>query len=253
VPSSPQQLVIVGATSAIAEQCARLWLTQPVQRLVLVGRDAGRLERVAQDLRVRSPQCAIEVLSGELTDPGEVQRLAARVEAGGVPDTVLIAHGSLPNQAECQADLQQAQAALVVNGISPVLFAEAFVGAMERAGRGTLGIIGSVAGDRGRKSNYVYGAAKGLVTRYAQGLQHRLALANSPVRVVLIKPGPTDTPMTASLKAGGAKLAGADEVAGAIVRGMAAGRPEVYAPGKWWLIMMVIRHLPRLLFHRMDI
>lgn len=251
--SSPQHLVIVGATSAIAEQCARLWLAGPVQRLVLVGRDAGRLERVAQDLRVRNPRCAIEVLAGELTEPAEVQRLVGRAEAGGPPDTVLIAHGSLPDQAACQQDLQQAQAALNVNAISPVLFAEAFVGAMERAGRGTLAIIGSVAGDRGRKSNYVYGAAKGLVTRYAQGLQHRLALAKSPVRVVLVKPGPTDTPMTAAMKARGAKLAGADEVAAAIVRGMAAGRPEVYAPGKWWLVMMVIRHLPRLVFHRMDI
>jgi len=108
-----------------------------------------------------------------------------------------------------------------------------------------------VAGDRGRKSNYVYGAAKGLVTRYAQGLQHRLA--KSGVKVVLIKPGPTDTPMTAHLKGSGAKLAGADSVARDIVRGMEKGAPVVYAPAKWAVIMMVIRHLPRFVFNKMDI
>ena len=149
--------------------------------------------------------------------------------------------------------LAQAEAAMDLNGLSPVLFAEAFVGPLQQAGAGTLVILGSVAGDRGRKSNYVYGAAKGLVTRYAQGLQHRLALAGSAVKVVLVKPGPTDTAMTAHLKAQGAKLADPDEVAAAIVRGAERGQPVVYAPGKWALIMLVIRHLPRFVFNRMDI
>jgi short-subunit dehydrogenase len=122
---------------------------------------------------------------------------------------------------------------------------------MEKAGRGTLGLIGSVAGDRGRKSNYVYGSAKGLVTRYAQGLQHRLAA--TPVKVVLIKPGPTETPMTAQLKQQGAKLACVEQVAQAICSGMAQGRAVVYAPAKWALIMMIIRHLPRWIFNKLDI
>ena len=102
------------------------------------------------------------------------------------------------------ADLGLCEEALAVNGVSPALFAEAFAGPMQQANQGTLAIIGSVAGDRGRKSNYVYGAAKGLVTRYAQGLQHRLAGTN--VKVVLIKPGPTDTPMTAEFEGSGSKI-----------------------------------------------
>jgi short-subunit dehydrogenase len=138
-----------------------------------------------------------------------------------------------------------------VNAISPALFAEAFIESMERRNAGTLGVIGSVAGDRGRKSNYVYGAAKGLVTRYVQGLQHRVA--GTRVKVVLVKPGPTDTPMTAQLKAQGTKLAAVSDVAQAIVRGLERGRPVVYAPARWALIMMVIRHLPRVIFNRMDI
>ena len=139
----------------------------------------------------------------------------------------------------------------MVNGVSPVLFAEALVQHKEKADRGTLGLIGSVAGDRGRKSNYVYGAAKGLVTRYAQGLQHRLA--GSAVKIVLIKPGPTDTPMTAHLKQDGGKLASVEQVAQQIVSGMRQGKPVVYTPGKWALIMMIIRHLPQFVFNKMDI
>jgi len=122
---------------------------------------------------------------------------------------------------------------------------------MAMANRGTIALIGSVAGDRGRKSNYVYGAAKGLVTRYAQGLQHRFA--GSGVKVVLVKPGPTDTPMTAHLKGQGAKLAPVESVAGQIVDGIAAGKAVVYAPGKWWLVMMIIRHLPAFVFNKMNI
>ena len=140
---------------------------------------------------------------------------------------------------------------LTVNGISPVLFAEAFAGPMQKANHGTLAIIGSVAGDRGRKSNYVYGAAKGLVARYAQGLQHRLA--GTGVKVVLIKPGPTNTPMTAHLKQQGARLANVEDVARLIVKGINQGKPVVYAPGKWALIMMIIRNLPDIVFNKLDI
>ena len=122
---------------------------------------------------------------------------------------------------------------------------------MVRAGHGTLGVIGSVAGDRGRKSNYVYGAGKGLVARYAQGLQHRLA--GTGVTVTLIKPGPTRTPMTAHLGDSGPSLADVAKVAATIVSGMEKRRNVVYAPRRWWVIMMIIRHLPRFIFNKMDI
>lgn len=250
MPASPNNIVIVGATSAIAENCARLWLQQDVARLVLVGRDEARTQQLAADLRVRNPKTSIQVLCGGFDAPPDIARLVQAAVASGVPDTVLIAHGFLPDQPACQADLQQAHDAMRLNGISPVLFAEAFAGQMAGSG-GTLAVVGSVAGDRGRKSNYVYGAAKGLVERYLQGLQHRCA--GTALKVVLIKPGPTDTPMTAHLKAQGARLADAASVAGTIVQGMRLGKPVVYAPARWGLIMMVIRHLPRLVFNRMDI
>lgn len=245
------RIVIVGATSAIAQHCARLWVQAGPAALTLVGRDAGRTEAVATDLRVRSPASTVRVLVGDFADAAAIGHTVAAACEGGAPDTVLIAHGSLPDQPACQQDLVANQQALLVNGVSPVLFAEGFAAVMATAGRGTLGLIGSVAGDRGRKSNYVYGAAKGLVTRYAQGLQHRFA--GSAVKVVLIKPGPTETPMTAHLAARGAALADPRAVAKRIVDGLARGTPTVYAPGRWALIMMVIRHLPRFVFDKMDI
>ena len=249
--NNKKRIVIIGATSAIAEHCARLWVqNQPVD-LTLVGRDTQRIERVATDLKVRSPQSQIRVVQAEFLDPEAIDATVKNIVQSGNVDIVLIAHGSLPDQADCQDDLQACREALDVNGVSPVLYAEAFAKQMAKADHGTIALIGSVAGDRGRKSNYVYGAAKGLVTRYAQGLQHRFA--GSGVKVVLIKPGPTDTPMTAHLKGKGAKLAPVEGVAKQIVDAVEAGKPLVYAPGKWWLIMMVIRHLPAFVFNKMDI
>ena len=249
--NNKKSIVIIGATSAIAEHCARLWLTKQPADLTLVGRDARRIERVATDLKVRSPQSEIRVVQAESLNPEAINVTVGDIVKSGRVDIVLIAHGSLPEQNACQNDLQSCRDALEINGVSPVLYAEAFAKEMEKANHGTIALIGSVAGDRGRKSNYVYGAAKGLLTRYAQGLQHRFA--GSRVKVVLIKPGPTDTPMTAQLKGKGAKLAPVEGVAKQIVEGVQSGKPVVYAPGKWRLIMMIIRHLPAFVFNRMDI
>lgn len=248
------RVVVIGATSAIAEHCARLWAGKGAVELTLVGRDLAKTERVAADLRVRSPQSV--VLVQHLADFNDVKAIAdfvARLTADRPIHKVLIAHGSLPDQRECEQELSSMAEALQINGVSPVAFAEAFALAMEKSQLGTLALIGSVAGDRGRKSNYVYGAAKGLVTRYAEGLQHRFA--RSPVKVVLIKPGPTETPMTATMRESGkgGSMARVEDVAATIVRGVDLGSPVVYAPAKWALIMFVIRNLPRFVFNKMDI
>jgi short-subunit dehydrogenase len=246
-----KKIVIIGATSAIAAHCAKLWLERGATEIILVGRDKAKTERVAADLRVRSPVCSINVFTTKFCDSAAIQTLVDQVCTPTCPNIVLIAHGSLPDQQRCQQDIGAAREALELNAISPVLFAEAFANRLEKAGKGMLALIGSVAGDRGRKSNYVYGAAKGMVTRYAQGLQHRFA--GTGVNVVLIKPGPTDTPMTAHLKGQGAKLANVDDVAKTIVDGIEQGSAVVYTPVKWALIMMVIRHLPGFIFNKMNI
>ena len=244
------RIVVIGATSTIAEHCCRLWVSRGACDLVLVARDAAKAGRVAEDLRVRSPASTISVIETDFLDAAAIGRLASETAARPV-DIVLIAHGMLPEQSLCENDLLVCRDTLEVNAVSPVLFAEAFAGHFAKAGRGTIAIIGSVAGDRGRKGNYTYGACKGLVARYAEGLQHRFA--GTGVRVVLIKPGPTDTPMAAQHRASGRRLASVEEVARAMVRGIDAGRPVVYAPARWALIMFVVRHLPRFIFSRLNL
>lgn len=249
--NNKKRIVIIGATSAIAEHCARVWLAKQPLDLTLVGRDAQRIERVAADLRVRNPQSLVRTIQADFLDTQAITATVADVITSGHVDIVLIAHGSLPEQTECQIDLRSCRDALEINGVSPVLYAEAFAKEMAKTKCGTIALIGSVAGDRGRKSNYVYGAAKGLITRYAQGLQHRFA--DTGVKVVLIKPGPTDTPMTALLKAKGAKLALVEDVAKQIVDAINKGTPVVYTPIKWFFIMRVLQHLPHRIFNKLDI
>ncbi len=245
---SRPRIVIIGATSAIAEQCARLWVRAAVD-IVLIGRDLVRVSRVAADLRVRSPHSSVTAHEVNFFDPASITTLAKKLAAEKSIDILLIAHGNLPDQKECEQNVTQAREALEINGVSPVLFAEAFAQQMEQVGRGTIAIIGSVAGDRGRKTNYVYGAAKGMVERYVQGMQHRFA--NSKMSIVLIKPGPTATPMTAHLPQRG--MASAEAVASRIITAIDAGTPVAYVPAKWAIIMMVIRHLPRSIFNKLNI
>lgn len=243
-----KRIVIIGATSTIAEMCAREWITRENTEMILVGRSTQRLETLAQDLAVRNPGNPVQARVTDFRNPVSIQAFVDGICADRLPDLVLIAHGTLPEQADCQGDLVVCKDALEVNAISPALFAEAFAGYMDRADAGTIAMIGSVAGDRGRQSNYVYGAAKGLLTRYAQGLQHRFH--GRKVKIVLIKPGPTETRMTAGLKNQVGKLADAADVAADIVDGIAKGRPTVYTPKKWAVIMLIIRHLPNFIFGR---
>ncbi len=245
-----QRIIIVGATSAIAEQCARLWAEKPVTML-LVGRDKDRLERVAQDLTVRSPDAEIACATADFLDPQSISEVVQGFASSGGIDIALVAHGLLPDQQACQADLVACGEAMEINAISPALFAEALAGAMGQSGGGRLVVLGSVAGDRGRRSNYVYGASKAMLDRYCQGLQHRFA--GSALHICLVKPGPTRTSMTEQLQDSGMKFAPVEDVAAAIVRGVERGRAVIYAPGKWALIMLIIRHLPRFVFNRLDI
>lgn len=247
---SNRRIIVFGATSGIAEHCLRLWLAEPAQ-LLLVGRNAEKLRQLADDLRVRSPASAIETAVIGFLDTGAIARTVDEFAAGGAIDIALVAHGTLPDQAECQRDLGALSRAQLVNSLSPILCAEAVAGQLARAGTGCLGIIGSVAGDRGRRSNYVYGSAKAALDRYAQGLQHRFT--GSDIGICLIKPGPTATAMTDHMGGGGLPLAPVEGVAQTIVTGMAKRRLVIYAPRKWGLIMAVISRLPRFIFNRMDI
>jgi short-subunit dehydrogenase len=145
-----KRIVIVGATSAIARHCARNWIEAAPVDLTLAGRDLERLARVGADLLVRSPGSRIRIEAVDFHHAEAIDMAVEQIASAGAIDVVLIAHGSLPDQAECQESLESVDAALQLNAVSPALFAEAFARRMALAGGGTLAIIGSVAGDRGR-------------------------------------------------------------------------------------------------------
>jgi decaprenylphospho-beta-D-erythro-pentofuranosid-2-ulose 2-reductase len=246
-----EKIVIIGATSSIAEHCARLWVTNAAKELILIGRDGAGLQRIVMDLSVRNPSVHIETKAMDLLDASMIKSTVNEVCSQGAPDIVLIAHGSLPEQSKCQHDASLVAQTLAVNGSSPAVWAESFAEKFESGGQGTIAVIGSVAGDRARKSNYVYGSAKAMVASYVEGLQHRFAGTN--VHAVLIKPGPTDTPMTQNMKGGSLKLAPVSAVAKVIVKGIERKKTTIYVPGKWWLIMRVIKCIPQFIFNKMDI
>ena len=244
-----KRILIVGATSAIAEATARLWAAQG-HRLHLVGRDAARLERVAADLRVRGAgSVGTSVLDANELDRHDATLDAATLALGGL-DTVLIAHGTLGDQAACERDFSLALRELHTNAISAISWLALAANRLQAQGHGALAVISSVAGDRGRASNYVYGTAKGAVTTFTQGLRQRLQ--KSGVTVLTVKPGFVDTPMTRAFPKG-PLWATPDTIARGIVAGIEKGRSEVYLPGFWAPIMFVIRHLPNAVFNKLKL
>lgn len=246
----PKKILILGGTSAIAERWARLRATRG-DRLLLVGRDPGKLSIVADDLRARG---AAEVLvtESDLADTdGAPQRFAAFVKRLGGIDVAFIAYGVLGDHAAGQADTNRLEQGLRTNFLSAAIWCELVAGAFETAGAGTLVTISSVAGDRGRRSNYAYGAAKAGLSVFLDGLAHRFA--GTPVTVVAVKPGFVDTPMTAHVQKGGPLWATAERVAEDIERAIVKRRAVIYTPWFWWGVMLIIRNLPRVVFNRLNI
>jgi NAD(P)-dependent dehydrogenase (short-subunit alcohol dehydrogenase family) len=163
-------------------------------------------------------------------------------------DVVLIAHGTLPDQAACDASVELSLREFATNGTSTIALCAAL--APRLAAGATLAVISSVAGDRGRASNYLYGSAKAAVSAYLSGLGQRLRPAG--INVLTIKPGFVDTPMTAAFKKG-ALWAKPDQIAQGIVRAVDRRRAVVYLPGFWWAIMFIITSIPEFVFRRIKL
>jgi decaprenylphospho-beta-D-erythro-pentofuranosid-2-ulose 2-reductase len=240
------RVVILGATSTIAEAAARVWAARGA-RLVLVGRNAERLEAIAADLKVRGAARAEALVADcAIVDAtSEVERIAGTL--GGL-DVVLLAYGSLGDQAELERDPGATADLLRTNFTSAAAWCQAVATILERQRSGALLVIGSVAGDRGRRSNYVYGASKAGLGVLVEGVAHRLA--KSGARAVLIKPGFVDTPMTAGVARKGPLWVSPETVARTIVASADRGGPVVYAPAFWRVVMLVVRNVPSAIFHR---
>lgn len=242
-----KSILIIGANSAIAKATARLYAEQK-NALYLLARDPEQLALQKADLTVRGAS-SVAYAAFDATDLASHGALVAQaLEALGHFDIVLISHGSLPDQALCERDFDAALEAFNVNALSVISLLNFVVKPMQERRDGCIAVVTSVAGDRGRQSNFIYGAAKAMVSTYLQGLRGRLFPHN--VTVVDIKPGFVDSPMTAHLPKG-ALWAQPEQIAQHIVNGIEKKRGTIYAPGFWRLIMFVVCSVPEVIFKRL--
>jgi short-subunit dehydrogenase len=247
-PARPERVLVLGATSAIAMAVARR-LAAGGAHLFLVARSQHKLEVVAADLEVRGARVHPALV--DLDDTAVHRALLEQAVAtlGGL-DLVLLAHGVLGDQQQAEEDYRSAEAIFRTNLLSPVSLCTWLGNYMEKQGSGTLAVISSVAGDRGRKSNYVYGASKGGLNVFLDGLRNRIDRRG--VQVLTIRPGFVATPMTAHLPRG-PLFASPDRVAAGILKAVRRRRDVVYVPGFWGPIMLVIRSIPGFVFKRLNL
>lgn len=243
-----RHVIVLGALSAIGEATARLYAKEGA-RLVLVARNEARLRQVGDDLKIRgAAEClvvSIDLATCYATT--EFAKMAAALDDR--VDAVLLFYGVLGDQREAEKDLAQLRNIIAVNFSSAAAWAVSAANQLEKQKSGVLLAVSSVAGDRGRQSNYIYGAAKAGLTTLIEGIAHQLA--PSGAHAVALKLGFVDTPMTAHIKKGGPLWAKPDQIAH-IVKAIAdkPGKPLVYAPWFWGWIMLIIKWVPTAIFHK---
>ena len=244
-----KRIIILGATSGIALAVQRQ-LSLQGHELLLVARSPERLAVLQADLLTRGAR-QVFTYSAELASihqHASIFDFARRTFPDF--DTVLLAYGSMHDQKESEASVDTLLEELHVNFVSATAILTLFAADFERRGTGCLAAITSVAGDRGRRSNYVYGSAKGALALFLQGLRSRLHPAG--VRVITIKPGPVQTPMTDRLP-NAARFADPEQVARDIVRALERRSPDVlYTPKVWRYIMTAVQQIPESVFKRLS-
>lgn len=245
-----QNILIVGATSGIAEAVARRYAEQGA-RLFLVARNNNKLQAISTDLAARGAK-DVQTFVMDANDSALIpQMVDAAWKAFGTIDVALVAHGTLPDQLRTETDIAYAIAEFRTNAESVIACLAALAQRFEPQGKGVIAVIGSVAGDRGRASNYLYGAAKAAIDTYASGLRARLF--KSGVHVLTIKPGFVATSMTANLNLPERLTATPESVARDIHRAIMKRKNVLYTPWFWIWIMLIIRWIPAVIFNRMKL
>jgi short-subunit dehydrogenase len=245
-----KKIVILGATSGIALEVQRQ-LARRACELLLIARSPQRLAELQSDLVTRGAK-QVFTYSADLSS---IQQHAAIFEFArhNLPgfDTVLLAYGSMHDQKDSETSIDVLLEELHVNFVSATAILTLFAADLERRRTGCLAAITSVAGDRGRRSNYVYGSAKGALALFLQGLRSRLYPAG--VRVITIKPGPVQTPMTDHLP-NATRFADPEQVARDIVRALERRSPDVlYTPKVWRYVMTAVQQIPESIFKRLSL
>jgi len=242
-------LVILGATSAIAEQVARLYAKHE-QHILLVARNQDALSIVANDLLVRGAG-KVDTLTYDFSNLENIEKLVEEIAVVmGRIDLLFVAYGTLPNQSECETSIELTQAEINLNYLSVVSVLTGLSQVIVKQGAGTIAVISSVAGDRGRKSNYINGTVKGALTIYLQGLRN--ALSDKGVHVLTIKPGFVDTPMTSDFSKG-ILWAKPEKIAKDIYKAIKKRKDVIYTPWFWRWIMLIIKSIPERIFKKMNL
>lgn len=245
-----QQIAIFGSTSAIAMEVAKIYAAKGCT-LHLVARTAEKLDAAKKDLKVRG---ALQVFtySFDFNRKDGYKELIEEIltNTGGKIHVSLLAYGTLPDQKRCETSLDETTEVLHLNGTSPIMLLHNLAQFYTLWQGGTIAAISSVAGDRGRFSNYTYGTAKAMLSTYMQGLRARMSHLN--VQVLTIKPGFVDTPMTEAFDKGPLWATAAD-VAKGIVRAIEKKRNVVYLPFFWFWLMMIVKNIPEFIFKKLKI
>ena len=240
-------LLVLGATSAIATAYCRRRAPAGA-RFVLVARNAAHLEAVAADLTARGAGAvatAVLDLAAEADPAARFRELCGTID---MPNEVLLAYGTLGEGPAREMSGAEMRRVIDPDFTSAALWLQAAADILPKDKPRTIIVIGSAAGDRGRQSNYVYGAAKAGLDVLAEGLRHRLH--GTPLAVLTVKPGFVDTPMTAHLDRGGPLWATPDRIAADIEKAGKRGRRVLYTPWFWAPVMAVVRAVPRVVFYR---
>jgi decaprenylphospho-beta-D-erythro-pentofuranosid-2-ulose 2-reductase len=235
-----RRVLILGATSGIAQETSRCFAVERA-KLFLVARDEKKLKALTDDLKIRGAQ-AVETFCADLTDHSVQAVIISRaMTAWDGLDAALIAHGTLIDQLSAENDPALLRESIEINYCSIVALLTQLGAVFEAQRSGVLAVIGSVAGDRGRRSNYIYGSAKAAIATFVGGM--RLRLSPAGVQVVLFKPGWVSTPMTAHLRQNFLFIS-AEQAGRSIYKRMLSPRAVVYLPWYWKWIMAIIRSLP---------
>ena len=247
--STPRKILVLGATSGIAEATCRIWAAQGAS-LFLVARNPEKLAAVAADLKVRGASY-VDTAVADLDDTDKHPELLAHaVNSLTGMDIASLTHGILGDQTEAERDFNTAAQIIYTNFMAPVSLLTWLGNFCVQRHAGTLAVISSVAGDRGRKSNYLYGSSKAGLSAFLGGLRNRVD--REGVTVLNIKPGPTKTAMTAGMPKSD-KFADVDSVAESIVSAIDKRKDVLYVPFQWQPIMFIIRNIPERIFKKLDL
>lgn len=244
-----KRILIIGAVSAIAQAAAKKMAADGCE-LFLADLNQQRLETVKQDIQARYP-IIINISEFDAMQFESHQTLIDKaIDTMKSIDAVLIAYGTLPDQEKARKDLGITVNEFTLNATSIISISTAVANYFEVKGTGTLAVISSVAGDRGRQSNYIYGAAKGAVSIFFQGLRNKLN--SKGIKIITIKPGMVDTPMTSHMEKS-FLFAKAKTVGEGIYKAMKQGKDIVYLPSYWRCIMSIIKLIPESIFKKLSL